>query len=389
MNKGDRIEQQALMKRAGRTRLFFNLSTDFIMNVKLLYLFPLFLLTACSADADNALQRHRIEEIIVDGMKLSIYLPPDYDSNNTYPVAYFNDGQSLFGDLGPTWALQDVLDKLIRREKIRPIIAVGIHSDIYRTSNYVPYQDDWIRTNWGPYNPNARMYTQKVIDSIIPYIDEHYATDARADARAIIGSSLGGLHATWAALHYPAYFSMSAAFSPSYWVADYQIFEDAKKANSDQTVYFDIGTGEWNYYVPIIPALGQTYGENVFYYEVPEATHTPQAWGARVHNALLLFAGNDPGDSKWEVEIEVIKSQSRANTFFLRINPIIEFANGLTYSLSVAADYELLNPEDGEVGEDGSFKFTNPNDLRVMVGYKGESKEIRISYKEVERKKRQ
>jgi enterochelin esterase-like enzyme len=357
------------------------------MIVKLLYGISLFLLTACTIEEDHDMSKHRIEEVAVDGLQLSVYLPPDYDENGAYPVAYFNDGQSLFGDQGITWALDKTLNRLIRKKQIQPIIVVGIHSDRDRTSHYVPYQDNWIRQNWGAYQPRAATYTQQIIDAVIPYIDSTYATIADRDNRAIMGSSLGGLHATWAALYYPDHFSMSAALSPSYWVADYQIVEDAAKAKADQLYYFDIGTGEWNYYVPMISALRQPYGEHVFYYEVPKAKHTPQAWGNRAHNALLLFAGSDPGEAAWEVEIEVIKSQSRANTFFLRMNPIIEFENGLTYSLSLAANYELLNPEDGEVGEDGSFKFTKQRDLRVKVSYKGESKEIKISYKDVERQK--
>lgn len=344
---------------------------------------------ACSSIQSLSLKKHQIEEIAVSGFNLSIYLPPGYDENDAYPVVYCNDGQTLFGAKENSWALQETLDKLIRKKQIYPVIVVGIHSGSSRSSNYLPYEDEWIRENWSDYVPQAKQYTEKLIEFVIPHIDSAYATIPEKSDRAIMGASLGGLHATWAALHYPAYFSMAGAFSPSYWVADYQIFEDAKKAESDQKFYFDIGTGEWNYYVPMIPVFGQVYGENVFYYEVPESTHTPQAWGTRVHNALLLFAGNDPGDSEWEVEIEVIKSQSRSNVFYQRLNPVIRYQNGLTFSLALAANYELQNPKDGELGEDGSFKFINPEDLEVIVSYKGESKRLKISYKEIERRKRQ
>lgn len=360
-----------------------------MMIMKLLCGISLFFLTACSVDAGNPMTTHQIDEITVEGIRLSVYLPPGYDENEAYPVAYFNDGQTLFGNLGQTWALQETLDRLISKKQIRPIIVVGIHSGIDRTSNYVPYRDDWIVQNWGNYIPSAAVYTQKIINSVIPYIDEQYATKADQKNRAMVGSSLGGLHATWALLYYPEYFSFSASFSPSFWVADYKIFQDANKARPDQKFYFDIGTSEWNYYVPMIPALGQPYGEDVFYYEVPDGRHTLLDWGSRAKNALLLFAGKTPEDYTWDVEIEVIKSQSRPNTFFLRLNPIIKFTNDLHYSLSIAAKYELKNPEDGEVKEDGRFEFINPKDLNVIVSYKEERKEITVSYKEIERRKKE
>ena len=43
---------------------------------------------------------HTIEEKTVNGFKLSIYLPPGYDTVKVCKVLYFNDGQTVFGDYG-------------------------------------------------------------------------------------------------------------------------------------------------------------------------------------------------------------------------------------------------------------------------------------------------
>ncbi len=345
---------------------------------------------ACSATQSESLKGHQIEEIAVAGLNLSIYLPPEYHENGAYPVVYFNDGQTLFGAKEQSWALQEILDKLIRKKQIQPVIVVGIHSGSNRTSGYVPYRDEWIQKNWGDYSPYAKQYTEKLIELVIPHIDSVYATIPDKSSRSVMGASLGGLQATWAVLHYPEHFSMAGAFSPSYWVADYKIFEDAKKAKSDQKFYFDIGTAEWNYYVPMISALNLIYGEHVFYYEVPGGRHIQADWATRVHNALLIFFGTFKDESySWDVEIEVIKSQSQANVFYQRLNPIIRYKNGLTYSLSLTANYELVNKEDGIVKEDGRFEFVKAKDLEVIVTYKGESKEIILDYKALERRKKE
>ncbi|MBK7872419.1 MAG: esterase family protein [Saprospiraceae bacterium] len=346
----------------------------------------LFLPIACAMSEPSQIKGHQIEQVTVAELNLSIYLPPDYSTGNQYPVIYFNDGQTLFGEPDFSWALQEILDRLIHKKQIEPIIVVGIHSDANRTSNYVPYEDQWVRQDFGNYTPRARQYTEKLIQKIIPYIDATYTTDTKR--RAIMGASFGGLQATWAGLNYPDYFSTAGAFSPSYWVADYKIFEQVNKAQANQKFYFDIGTAEWNYYVPMISALNLEYGKQVFYYEVPGGRHIASDWAVRVHNALLLFAGIKQENSyTWNVEIEVIKSQSQANKFYLRLNPIIRFKNGLTYSLSLAANYELINEEDGEVKEDGRFEFKKPKNLEVIVTYKSESKKVIIDYKAIERQK--
>ncbi|MDX1939220.1 MAG: alpha/beta hydrolase-fold protein [Saprospiraceae bacterium] len=347
----------------------------------------LFLTMTCGTTEESFLRRHKIESATVAGLNLSIYLPPDYSNANAYPVIYFNDGQTLFGETTSSWALQKTLDRLIQKKQIAPVIVVGIHSDANRTSDYVPYEDQWVRHDFGAYTPRARQYTEKLIQKIIPYIDSTYTTDTKR--RAIMGASFGGLQATWAALNDPEHFSMAAGFSPSYWVKDYQIFEEGNQAKPHQQFYFDMGTAEWNYYVPMIPALNLEYGKQVFYYEVPGGRHTDADWATRVHNALLIFAGTQQDQTySWDVEIEVIKSQSQANKFYLRMNPIIRFKNGLTYSLSLAAKYELVNKEDGEVKEDGRFEFKNPKNLEVVVSYKGESKKVTLNYKTIEQLKK-
>ena len=119
-----------------------------------------------------------------------------------------------------------------------------------------------------------------------------------------------------------------------------------------------------------------TYGKNCFYLEVPDAQHQARDWRARITYPLLIFAGtvSNFNIQKIEIVIETIPSQS-SNRIYRRINPIITTQNGIRYSASTQASYELLNPSAGEVKPDGSFYFSGQDALQVKVKY-GEWEEV-------------
>ena len=317
-----------------------------------------------------------IEEKVVGDFKLSIYLPPDYNKATRYKILYFNDGQTVFGSQGLN--ADGTADELIVNKLIEPIIIVGIHSDINRNSNYIPYFDEGAKQDFGDYTPKADKYTKKIIKQIIPFIEKQYNTHHE---RGIAGYSFGGLHATWAALNYPEEFIFSGSLSPSYWVNDFKIFQEGSKAKKTQTYYFDIGTGEWNYYVPMLLHCKLPMLQNAFYYEDSGARHSVKDWrGVRIKNMLLLFAGKtDLMKYTWEVKQEIIRSNFNGK-YYPRINPVISYSNGLTCSLSYAATFSLLNPDDGIVYKDGSFSFIHPKDLMFRISFNGEEKYDTVKY---------
>jgi enterochelin esterase-like enzyme len=325
--------------------------------------------------------RHSIEQKTINGFKLSIYLPPGYDTIKECKVLYFNDGQTVFGEYGLN--ADAMADELISNKLIEPIIIVGIHSDANRTSNYLPYPDEGAKQDFGNYQPNADKYTKQIAQKIIPYIEKNYK--AKSD-NGIAGYSFGGLHATWAALNYPEYFSFSGSLSPSYWVKDFEIFKEGSKAKANQIYYFDVGTGEWNYYVPMLLHSKLPMLKNIFYYEDFGGKHTVSNWrGNRTRNILLLFAGiTDTSNYTWEIKQEIIRSEYTGK-FYPRLNPVITYSNGLTCSISYAATFTLLNPDDGVVNKDGSFRFINPKDLNVKIIYREKEKIVTINYDEVEK----
>ena len=356
---------------------------------KLLLLFAM-IFYSCQGDEllsglDSDIIREKVKE-----RELYIYVPPSYkNSTNRYPVVYMLDGQSVFAG---GWETEKTLEQLVRDNKAPEMIIVGIASSNQRTSEYVPYEDDWIRSNFGPYQPKAGAFADFVVKEIVPYVDQKFRTLANRENRAIIGASFGGLFAMWMGLQHDAVFSMIGALSPSFWVADYKMIADAEQfAKKDLKIWFDMGTLEWDYYVPLIDIFrnkGYSYGDAVAYYEDFGGRHDVRAWAARVQYPLILFKGNKATKrTNFVIHTEVIKSSS-GTRFFLRLNPVVEMDNGLKYSLSTTAKYTLLNPDAGRVNKDGSFEFSTMNDLEVEIEYQDLKQKVTIRYDEIEAIKR-
>ncbi|MBL7992461.1 MAG: esterase family protein [Candidatus Kapabacteria bacterium] len=368
-----------------------------------LFLSSLWLVTACFAEKltmtllEERSAGSRIMSATIEGRALTIYLPPGYDSAakksaERFPSVYFYDGQDAFSGLG----IAQILDDAIAAKRLKPMIVVGVHSTMQRTSETVPYDDPWIQANWGRYTPRASEFADLLVKRVIPAIDEQFYTDKRSENRAIMGFSLGGLFAGWCGVKYPETFGTAVCFSPSFWVADDKFFADAQSSTTKpQRFRFDVGatTGEWNYYVPLIGVLkgrGMVYGENLMYYEDPQGRHDAASWRERLPDALLMFAGtkNISQDSiaSWKVETEVIASASTPGRFFLRMNPIVTLQSGLRYSLATEAAYKLVNEQDGALASDGRFEFRGTRDLEVDITYKHLQKRITISYADVQRR---
>lgn len=323
----------------------------------------------------------------VAGYQLSVYIPQSYSKSKAHKVIYINDGQWLFKG-SRSLQLERKLDSLIGLKIIDPVLIVGIHSDYDRAETYVPYPIE----GRSDFTSTAKQYANTVITQIIPFIDSNYSTIKSREGRALFGFSFGGLNATWQSIFYPDSFSFSAGFSPSYWVHDYQLIKDVKKVSKPTTFWFDIGTKEWNYYVPFIQqakAQGGTYGSSIFYYEVPNGRHTLSDWKKRIAYPIVLFAGKKQASiATWNIEIEVIKSTSKFGVYYQRMNPIVTLSNGVKYSLASEASYTLQNKQDGELSTDGRFKFLGEKDLKVIVSYKELKKEIILKYKEIEAQKK-
>lgn len=152
-----------------------------------------------------------IADILYNSEKLgyqitySVYLPAGV-TEKKLPVVYVTDGyEYLHPQLGN---LPTVLDNLIADNRIEPVMAV-----------FIDHREPANRTN------NRRMqelvmnknYLEFFVDEFIPYIELNYPASSSVEKRAILGSSVGGLNATYFAFSRPDIFGNVGIQSPSFW----------------------------------------------------------------------------------------------------------------------------------------------------------------------------
>lgn len=149
---------------------------------------------------------HIIDEIIYsqflqEDRNAVIYLPPQYSPLYSYPVLYAQDGDDYitFGKL------IRLLNDKFSHKAWPPFIMVAV--PVTRESRYQEYHID---------GEQHQAYLRFFAEELIPYIDQHYATEPLAGGRALIGDSLGAHVSLSLALTYPSSFqyviSQSGAF---------------------------------------------------------------------------------------------------------------------------------------------------------------------------------
>lgn len=174
---------------------------------------------------------------------LRIYLPPSYaQGQKRYPVLYMHDGQNLFDDAtayAGEWGVDESMDALAGSHDLE-VIVVGIDNGLdKRISELSP----WSHEKYGP--PEGRQYMDFVVQTVKPFVDQHYRTFVDREHTAILGSSLGGLISHYAVHQYPHIFGMAGLFSPSYWYsAEVYRLTKEQPTPKDSRLYFLVGGDE-------------------------------------------------------------------------------------------------------------------------------------------------
>lgn len=149
-----------------------------------------------------------------------VYLPARYEQLTNLPVVYVTDGQEYADE--KMGAMINVLDNLIAEKKIKPVIAVFL--DPRQPTDF----DNNRRMLELPLN---EKFLDFVSDELVPAIDSQYKTNSSADARAIMGTSLGGLNAAYFGIKAPQKFHLLGIHSPAFWYRPkiYELYENSSK----------------------------------------------------------------------------------------------------------------------------------------------------------------
>ncbi|MEN3324394.1 alpha/beta hydrolase-fold protein [Mariniflexile soesokkakense] len=224
--------------------------------------------------------------------KISVYLPPNYEtSNKKYPVLYMHDGQNVF-DLATSyageWEVDETLNKLSEEKGLNLIVVATNHGNEKRISEYSP----WHNPKYGEAEGDA--YLEFIVNTLKPKIDKIFRTKKSVKNTAIMGSSMGGLISHYAGLKYPKVFSKVGVFSPSFWYSDESFLYTEKHANLKHVkMYYLVGGKEGEEMVENVEKMGNIMKMNKFPKNnictkiVPNGTHSESFWKSEFENAIL------------------------------------------------------------------------------------------------------
>lgn len=154
---------------------------------------------------------HLIKSIFLKReVKINCYLPIHVARPSEISLLLINDGQDLV-----TMGFEKIIDKLYKHNEITPLLCIGLHCSAdrkneYATANVLDYAG---RGN------KAAMYTQFVMDELMPFIKKTYLIDQFKE-KSYAGFSLGGLSAMDIVWNHPEEFTKLGAFSGSFWWRD-------------------------------------------------------------------------------------------------------------------------------------------------------------------------
>lgn len=184
---------------------------------------------------------------------ITVYLPDDYyRCKKKYPVLYIQDGQNAFFDTlayaGVSWgfaeyAMKNKLDIIM--------VAIPCNMTIHkREDEYGPWiiSKELCLRETGKENQliggEGKAYVDWMVHELKPYIDKRFRT--KKDDSAIVGSSMGGVIASYAALAYPNVFRKSASLSTAYWFYydEFKELIESSDLSGIKKFYFDHGEFE-------------------------------------------------------------------------------------------------------------------------------------------------
>ena len=156
-------------------------------------------------------ERHRLENFHSNFLKRSVridlYLPLTFfhQTNQTFPVLFFNDGQDMEA-VRMAEALQK--SRTLKQQYLIAAIHAGDRMQEYGTANQVDYKKR---------GSKAKVYRQFIVKELLPFLQNRYQASQGKGVHAVAGFSLGGLSAFDLAWNQPEIFSSVGVFSGSLW----------------------------------------------------------------------------------------------------------------------------------------------------------------------------
>jgi enterochelin esterase-like enzyme len=167
-----------------------------------------------------------------------VYLPPEYDPTQQYPVVYAADGESV-GDFA------SVLDPLVIDGTVPAVIVVGVHSAVYTNTAELDNPDYDLRMQeylWGENRERFAAHERFFVYEVSEWAEQNLGASSNRDQRAVFGFSNGGGFAVTMGIRHPRRYGNVLAFSLGVGPRDWGTPEWS--ANTAPRHYLVVGTLE-------------------------------------------------------------------------------------------------------------------------------------------------
>ena len=136
--------------------------------------------------------------------ELAVYTPPNYQNDRArkFPTLYLQHGS---GDNHATWTVHGkahwIVDNLISQQRAQPMIIV--------------MADGHASPPGAGRGANTEYFEKDLLQDVMPLVEANYRVQAHADARAIVGLSMGGGQSLTIGLNHTDSFAWVGGFSSS------------------------------------------------------------------------------------------------------------------------------------------------------------------------------
>jgi enterochelin esterase-like enzyme len=216
-------------------------------------------------------------KILPAPINVKVYTPPCYDDSAQYPVLYMLHGSTFLNDQWVRIGLTDTADELIISKQISPMIIV------------LPQEDASLS------DPTTAKFGDALIEELLPWVDQKYATCSDRECRAIGGLSRGGNWAVRLGLsNWQSFVAIGAHSTPlfisdlgriAYWIRGIPSSEQIPY------IYIDMGRSDENSenILQFNDELNRLHVAHEFYQF--DGYHDENYWSQHVEEYLRWYAG--------------------------------------------------------------------------------------------------
>jgi enterochelin esterase-like enzyme len=133
---------------------------------------------------------------------LKVYLPPNYNRAQRYPVLYCHDGLEFFTH----GRIATLANQLIGEGKLSPLFIVGIAVQMKTRSE-----------DYGLNGSRHESYVRFVAEECIPFVESTYSINSTVEGRFMAGISLGATATLSLHMRYPTLFQQLLLFSGAFY----------------------------------------------------------------------------------------------------------------------------------------------------------------------------